>query len=90
MTRSLADTNLNQPNRDIGDLGDAVQLDAYFPFDPYQLPRSKRWLEGDYVEWKGIPGLHKEETETEEEELPVGSEDEDEAAGTGTDDDDEE
>lgn len=33
------------------------QLDAYFPFDPYQLPRSRRWLEGDYVEWRGIPGL---------------------------------
>ncbi|KAI9840248.1 MAG: hypothetical protein M1837_001831 [Sclerophora amabilis] len=33
------------------------QLDAYFPFDPYHLPRSKRWIEGDYVEWKGIPGL---------------------------------
>jgi RNA polymerase I-specific transcription initiation factor RRN3 len=32
------------------------QLDAYFPFDPYQLPVSKRWIEGDYVEWKGIPG----------------------------------
>ncbi|CAD6504275.1 BgTH12-06008 [Blumeria graminis f. sp. triticale] len=33
------------------------QLDAYFPFDPYQLPISKRWIEGDYVQWKGIPGL---------------------------------
>ncbi|KAI9760078.1 MAG: hypothetical protein M4579_001911 [Chaenotheca gracillima] len=33
------------------------QLDAYFPFDPYTLPTSKRWMEGDYVEWKGIPGL---------------------------------
>lgn len=33
------------------------QLDAYFPFDPYQLPQSRRWLEGDYVEWRGIPGL---------------------------------
>ena len=33
------------------------QLDAYFPFDPYQLPKSKRWIEGDYVEWRGIPGL---------------------------------
>ncbi|KAJ5924389.1 hypothetical protein N7466_008576 [Penicillium verhagenii] len=33
------------------------QLDAYFPFDPYHLPRSRRWLEGDYVEWRGVPGL---------------------------------
>ena len=28
-------------------LGEAhLQLEAYFPFDPYQLPRSKRWVEG--------------------------------------------
>lgn len=33
------------------------QLDAYFPFDPYHLPRSRRWLDGDYVEWRGVPGL---------------------------------
>lgn len=33
------------------------QLDAYFPFDPYQLTRSKRWLENDYVTWRGVPGL---------------------------------
>jgi RNA polymerase I-specific transcription initiation factor RRN3 len=33
------------------------QLDAYFPFDPYQLPLSKRWVESDYVQWRGVPGL---------------------------------
>ena len=32
-------------------------LDAYFPFDPYHLPKSKRWIEGDYREWSGVPGL---------------------------------
>ena len=32
-------------------------LEAYFPFDPYHLPKSKRWIEGDYREWEGIPGL---------------------------------
>lgn len=37
------------------------QLDAYFPFDPYQLPLSKRWIEGDYVQWKGIPGLRQDD-----------------------------
>ncbi|PBP26872.1 RNA polymerase I-specific transcription initiation factor-like protein rrn3 [Diplocarpon rosae] len=37
------------------------QLDAYFPFDPYQLPVSKRWIEGDYVQWKSIPGLNQDE-----------------------------
>ena len=38
------------------------QLDEYFPFDPYHLPRSKRWIENDYREWKGVPGLDEEET----------------------------
>lgn len=32
------------------------QLDAYFPFDPYRLPLSKKWLTGDYNEWNGVPG----------------------------------
>jgi RNA polymerase I-specific transcription initiation factor RRN3 len=41
------------------------QLDAYFPFDPYQLPVSKRWVDPDYVQWKGIPGLDEEEDEDE-------------------------
>lgn len=34
------------------------QLDPYFPFDPYQLPVSKRWLEKDYVHWQSVPGLN--------------------------------
>ena len=33
------------------------QLDAYFPFDPYHLPVSRRWIHGDYVEWRGVSGL---------------------------------
>lgn len=43
------------------------QLDAYFPFDPYQLPISKKWIEGDYVQWKGIPGLNQEDDDSEDE-----------------------
>ncbi|KAL8734149.1 MAG: hypothetical protein Q9166_001634 [cf. Caloplaca sp. 2 TL-2023] len=35
-------------------------LDEYFPFDPYHLPKSKRWIEGDYREWTGVPGLDDE------------------------------
>ena len=42
-------------------MGEAHQhLDAFFPFDPYNLPRSKKWIESDYREWKGIPGLDDE------------------------------
>ena len=34
--------------------GEGYRLDAYFPFDPYQLPRSKRWLADDYREWEKL------------------------------------
>ncbi len=34
------------------------KLDSYFPFDPYQLPISKRWVEQDYLQWQDIPGLN--------------------------------
>ncbi|PSN69724.1 RNA polymerase I-specific transcription initiation factor RRN3 [Corynespora cassiicola Philippines] len=43
-------------------------LDAYFPFDPYVLPRSKRWLEQDYVQWKPVPGMPVERDEDEDDE----------------------
>lgn len=64
------------------------QLDAYFPFDPYQLPVSKKWVEGDYVQWRGIPGLNQDDDDTEdetEEKVDVDLESED----TATDNDDE-
>lgn len=55
---TLADPRFSHVGREIraGD-NTGYQLDAYFPFDPYQLPRSRRWLKDDYVEWRGIPGL---------------------------------
>lgn len=55
---TLTNPNYNQVERETR-AGDHLgyQLDAYFPFDPYHLPRSQRWLEGDYVEWRGVPGL---------------------------------
>ena len=59
-------------------------LDEYFPFDPYHLPRSKRWIEGDYREWTRLPGLDdKQGSETSSDEDEGGeSENED---GTATD-----
>ncbi|KAF7718980.1 Uncharacterized protein PECH_004079 [Penicillium ucsense] len=56
------------------------QLDAYFPFDPYQLPRSRRWLEGDYVEWRGIPGLDKGDDDSDSDAENDDSGDEDDTA----------
>ncbi|KAI6380419.1 hypothetical protein MCOR25_001614 [Pyricularia grisea] len=34
-----------------------LQLEAYFPFDPYQLPTSKRWIQDDYVRWETLTGM---------------------------------
>lgn len=44
------------------------QLDAYFPFDPYHLPLSKKWVQPDYLDWRKIPGLQDEEEGSEGEE----------------------
>jgi RNA polymerase I-specific transcription initiation factor RRN3 len=59
---SLTNANFSSVERDVR-AGDHLgyQMDAYFPFDPYQLPRSRRWVEGDYVEWRGVPGLHEDD-----------------------------
>ena len=46
-------------------------LDEYFPFDPYHLPKSKRWIEGDYREWAGIPGLNDHDTDSEDDDSSV-------------------
>ena len=58
-------------------------LDEYFPFDPYHLPKSKRWIEGDYREWAGIPGLDEQEADSEDDEDVVVNENVEE--GTDTD-----
>lgn len=55
-------------------------LDAYFPFDPYLLPRSRKWIAKDYVEWKPIPGM----------EVPRDEDDEDDDEEEEDDEDDEE
>ncbi|PHH81539.1 hypothetical protein CDD83_3554 [Cordyceps sp. RAO-2017] len=54
------------------------QLDPYFPFDPYQLPVSKRWLEGDYVHWESVPGLNAGEDDDSDDTGEAGGDDEDE------------
>jgi RNA polymerase I-specific transcription initiation factor RRN3 len=59
------------------------QLDPYFPFDPYQLPISKRWLVGDYVQWKAVPGLNADDSDDSDDD--EGEEDLDVEEGTATD-----
>lgn len=42
--------------------GDAhLQLEPYFPFDPYHLPISKAWLDGDYNDWELPRDMRKDE-----------------------------
>ena len=59
-------------------------LDEYFPFDPYHLPLSRRWIEGDYREWSGIPGLDDDQGSESSSEDDEGAENENED-GTATD-----
>ncbi|KAG5926407.1 hypothetical protein E4U42_003354 [Claviceps africana] len=65
------------------------QLDPYFPFDPYQLPISKRWLIGDYVHWKSMPGLNDDEEadDSDDTEEVDGNEEEELEEATATDSD---
>lgn len=63
------------------------QLDAYFPFDPYQLPISRRWIEGDYVAWKGIPGRDDEGGDDSTDEDDDSAEIDEEEEDTATDED---
>jgi RNA polymerase I-specific transcription initiation factor RRN3 len=47
--------------------GDAHhQLEPYFPFDPYHLPQSKKWLDGEYNTWKLPRGMKQDDDESED------------------------
>jgi RNA polymerase I-specific transcription initiation factor RRN3 len=68
---------------------DTYLLDAYFPFDPYVLPKSKRWLEQDYVQWKPVPGMPVEkDDDDDEEEEDDDEEDDDDETDSDRDEDD--
>lgn len=54
--RSVADIDLSGDDGDRAWVGENGMLEGYFPYDPYHLPISRHWIEGDYVEWQGIPG----------------------------------
>lgn len=52
------------------------QLSSYFPFDPYQLPKSKHWVDDDYLPWRPIPGLNPEELGDDSDEEDIDEEEE--------------
>jgi RNA polymerase I-specific transcription initiation factor RRN3 len=72
LSQFISDTYTNGTAlRDSGEMAQEEsyhQLDPYFPFDPYQLPVSKRWLENDYLNWQPIPGLNVDEDDGESDE----------------------
>lgn len=39
------------------------ELDSYFPFDPYNLKRSKHWIGDCYIEWQPVEGLEDDDEE---------------------------
>lgn len=67
---------------------DMFLLDAYFPFDPYVLPRSKRWIEGDYVQWEPVPGMPVQKDDDDDDDEDEDSEDDDEEEDDEDDDHD--
>jgi RNA polymerase I-specific transcription initiation factor RRN3 len=60
-----------------------THLDAWFPYDPYQLPVSRRWLElqDNYVSWQPMPMLERQEE--------AGGDDDDDDEDEDEDEDDE-
>ena len=83
---TISDLGMNQPDRDLSWVGENGMMEGYFPYDPYQLPLSRRWVQGDYVEWKGIPEANDDENDSEEgeEDEDMLAEDGDEAEETAT------
>ncbi|KAH0842766.1 RNA polymerase I-specific transcription initiation factor RRN3 family protein [Fonsecaea pedrosoi] len=85
--RGVSDLTISNPDRDLSWVGDNGMLEGYFPYDPYHLPISKHWIEGDYVEWKGIPGEEAEDTDSEDDAgMDVGGVDEDDDLDHDSDD----
>ena len=59
-----------------------LQLEAYFPFDPFLLPNSRHWVQGDYNEWKLPRGMR-----TAEDDGSDGEEEDSEDSESDSDDD---
>lgn len=54
--RSISQLDISGPDRQFGLADDNGVMEGYFPYDPYELPISRHWVESEYVTWKGIPG----------------------------------
>lgn len=48
----------------------SAELNTFFPFDPYRLPKSNAFIEGVYREWDSVAIEGEEDDDDEEEEEP--------------------
>ncbi|CAE6387714.1 unnamed protein product [Rhizoctonia solani] len=70
-----------------------ADLNAFFPFDPYKLPVSHKYIDGVYREWSSVALEEDEESDDEDEEVPeesqagppVGSDDSEDKSGDESD-----
>jgi RNA polymerase I-specific transcription initiation factor RRN3 len=69
VARSISDVGRRETAMDRKQGEAHLQLEAYFPFDPYALPLSKHWVDGDYNEWKLPAGMRQEGNEDDEHEV---------------------
>lgn len=58
------------------------ELNAFFPFDPYRLPRSGSYIQAVYREWSSV-AIDDDEDEDEDEEQEDEGEEDDVDKGTG-------
>lgn len=76
--RSISQLEISGPDPELGLVGDNGVMEGYFPYDPYELPISRHWVEQEYVKWKGIPGeVVQSDSEDEEDGVMIEIEDED-------------
>jgi len=58
-----------------------IELNSFFPFDPYRLPRSGPYIEGVYREWSSVAIDEEEEEEVESDEGEASEQEEQEDGG---------
>jgi RNA polymerase I-specific transcription initiation factor RRN3 len=80
--RTISQLDINAP--DLGSeggtlAGDNGVMEGYFPYDPYELPISRHWVQQEYVAWKGIPG--EKVVEDSDEEVDDDDDDDDDDGG---------
>jgi len=64
----MMDTRIKNPTTAKVNLPVNPELNSFFPFDPYRLPKSSSYIQGVYREWSSVAIEDEDEEEEEEEE----------------------